>query len=413
MVKKRVAALCSCVIAVGCADDPSDLPGREEGAEIRIALVPTIEPVPGDLRVGFVAYQEGDGEWKLMPGDGGIYKVRIKEERYGIAVACLPSTSSFIFAPTRIHYSTVSETTEHFYPLCFVPRALNPINVVGTASGLGALELGRLETADGSFAEISGNGPFTLGGPRGKYPLFSLVRPQGSSARTYTRVARLPDLDFSNPPQLAVDFSQGDAPVTSPLNLPPGVTNVSVLSSVLRETSITARMTSSGARYTSVPASQLREGDLIRISVIPPDDPEHARTSYNYTSAPGPVDVTFLPKLVMSAPTVPPTGPRRLAVELPEPSGTFEISELDVNAHTIANNQQVDHSATMSTGWRSASPRTYSFPDFSALPGYTAEMGLLQSVAIGWRVLRRERNKGPVTAGSSRHETMRMGTIAR
>jgi hypothetical protein len=87
-MRQRVSAMGACVLVgiAGCGNAMS----RPDGAHmLTIELFRTNGFVAGDTQnATFLAVQDGDGAWATIAGDGGVYRVPLASDRYGVAIGC-------------------------------------------------------------------------------------------------------------------------------------------------------------------------------------------------------------------------------------------------------------------------------------------------------------------------------------
>ncbi len=96
------------LLSAGCGRGP----GGGGGTEVTVRLLDFF----GRPAYGFVAYQVGDGPWRVLPqgADGGFrFTLPAGEDRYGVAVSCAePSTPLYAWATgLRVYQLTAEETT--------------------------------------------------------------------------------------------------------------------------------------------------------------------------------------------------------------------------------------------------------------------------------------------------------------
>ncbi len=406
---------------VGCAGDDVPEPEPEPEPELETEITFNVLSEYGvfdSRRVAFVAYQEGDGEWKSMPGQGGVYKARITSTRYGVAVGCSPREllNGDTANDVVVHQTTVGETKNITESQCYVtefaptPPVTRTISVM--PSGLAAGESGILFLRK-NLVSVSDNNPRDATVvPASSLVLASIVR--SVNGRGFlARVKRLPDVDLATATSLAVDFSQTVALVSWPLTLPAGAPVVSVTSSLRRGADFaTIPMQGTTTEFQAFPASELREGDFIRIKATTDDGGMNGRESFFYMGSPGPANMALPAQWSLPAPTVPRTGKRLLSLELPDGTSAFPIVDLRIRASTSNSGLTVAHNAMLSGAWRGLGARTYVFPDLSAIPGYSATMSLQDGSEVTWSMSRDELNTREHVSGRIVHTTTQGGVIA-
>lgn len=171
-------------------------------------------------------------------------------------------------------------------------------------------------------------------------------------------------------------------------------------------------MLGTATEFQSVPASELREGDSIRIMVSTDDGGMNGRQSFFYMGSPGPATMALPTHWSLPDPTVLSTGKRLLSLELPDGTSAFPIVDLRISASTSSGGLTVAHNATLSGAWRGAGAKTYVFPDLSAIPGYSASMDLQTGAEVTWSMSRDELNTRAFVAGRILHSTTQGGVIA-
>lgn len=393
---KRLDVLFAALIAAGCGDvtmmSPDGAIPDTESPPQEITVT-TYSPESyalngGAVRVNLVAYQDGDGEWQAMSGANGVYKASVRSKRYGVAVACTPHpyyADAIQHAFVRVQHTTIDETTAIEEQVCFDPGrprtiAITVIGDVGTGSAL-------IESA--SFTTIQAPGSISMSAPAGRFPVFGLTLPGGTS-RLPVKVVRAQDVDTSIHSPVLVDLAQAVAPVSYPLTLPPELPSVSVTSYLRNDQGLFARMPASAAAYYTVPAEMFHAEDLLRVSAFTSESETSSRTSVRYLAKAGPLQVDFGAPIAAAPPTF-----SRGAQLLPTFSFTTGRTSLPIvsyflSAKAMTDTAEVTLDASVSSGWLAgATEVTYAYPDLSALKGWLGGMAL-PGGPVSWRVDRIE-----------------------
>lgn len=398
-MKKKVFAVSSVLAALaGCPKDPTP------GTEVSLRLFPAGGLAGGSLKVAFVAYQDGNGTWQRMPGSDGTYRAVVLDERYGVAVGCLPQEFEPGTSPYNtlsIQHLTIDESTEVEDLSCYTAQATGG-TVTGTVTGLLEGEIGNVQSGSFSFADADETGAFTLSAGPGTHPLFGVTRVPPASLFTPARITRGADLTIPATGPITVDFSDAVAPVSFPVTWPAGAQPVGGVTSTVRRGaySIAARMRgpSNGASYNTVPASMVQPGETIRLTAISSDDVDAARTSILYLGEPGPLTVELAESLSLSAPTIPDTGRRLAHFEFPVPGSSYPIIDHRFDINTYSETDSVSHYVTLSRGWVGSRAVSYDMPDLSGIPGYVGTLDLQPGEAT-WSLGRDEINTREFIAG--------------
>lgn len=320
-------------------------------------------------RVAFVAYQEGDGEWKSMPGEGGVYKARITSTRYGVAVGCSPREllNGGTASDVVVHQATVGETRTISESRCYTTEIEPPPPVTRMIrvmpSGLVDGEFGAINLMNASLGTFN-NEPMDVSVVPGQSPVFASILRFINGRGFVARVKRLPDIDLATATSLAVDFGQTIAPISWPLTLPAGAPVDSVTSSVRRGANFgTPSMLGTATEFQSVPASELREGDSIRIMVSTDDGGMNGRQSFFWSCRP------------------------------PAPHGLSGACDHGVaDALVVARSDGAEHGQALAiaraTGWHQRLPdrrSAHQCIDVEWWPDSGAQRNALRSVARRWR----------------------------
>lgn len=398
-MKKKVFAVSSLLAALaGCPKDPTP------GTEITLRLIPQSGLAGGALKVAFVAYQDGNGAWQRMPGSDGSYRAVVLDERYGVAVGCLPQEFEPGTSPYNtlsIQHLTIDESTEVEDLSCYTATSTRG-EVNGTATGLQADERGVIQSGSFDFAQVDSSGAFTLSAEMGTHPLFGLAYVPPAPMTAPVRVVRGADLTIPATGPISVDFSGAVAPVSYPVTWPAGVTDVLGVTSTVRRGaySIAARMRgpSDGTSYNTVPASMLQAGETIRVTAIAPQDVDSSRLSILYLGAPGPLTVELAEPISPPAPTIPATGRRLAHFEFPAPGSSYPIIDHRFDINTYSDTTSATHYVTLSRGWVGSRAVSYDMPDLSGIPGYVDTLDLQPGEAT-WTLSRDEVNTREFVAG--------------
>lgn len=384
-------------LLAGCGDDggdPGELPGPVDQT-ITLAVVPSAELAAngGEVHVGFVAYQDGDGPWLPMTASGDLYQATVTSKRYGVAVGCtqhvLPGTTlaaTFI----SLQHATVAEATALSDFSCV--DVAKGSRLSGTATGLPtATSVFRLGTGEGSSntsARADGFSVAVRAAPLDVVGYFDGGSPAAS------KVVRLAAVDPKSGAPLHFDFAAAAAPQTFPVTAPAGAQ--ALVSAHVRTSAggqyLHLWSTAGQLSYTTMPRSLLRAGDLIRVGITA-TQAGASQESFLYLAEPGPAALTFGPTF---SPTAAPAtaGTSRSASFAFGPSwNTLPLVDYQLTASTRVGQTLTWHTATVSLGWlQDQGAAEYRLPDLSALPGFASTMALPSGVPLRWQVARTERS---------------------
>lgn len=413
---KRVGRSSLLMLAAACGGDdidpsglPGDLPNNNTEITFTVYLANEVAKNEGDVFVGFVAYQDGDGPWQLMPGANGVHTARIAGKRYGLAVGCLPPPPGVLLplaATVSVHQSTTDETTSLRDLSCYQPRRSKPVTIVATGDAgqdtmwvQSTYPTPRLVTTQ----------PISMSAPVGKFSVFGLTVPPGGLYTSPRKIVRAQDVDSSIDSPVLVDFSRAVEPILQPLNLPPGAP-VSARSVVINQTSYIS-MIATSTSYRTIPTSMLRAGDLIRVSASTSNG-SHSTYSSEYFAAPQPVSLTFGERIRAAPPTLTTIGAQRL------PTYSFSTIETmlpfvdyTMSIFTGDSLDRVTLFASMSPAWiGDVTEVIYPFPDFSTLNGWMPSMAL--GMGGIWQVSCDEFSTREIVVGRRVLSSIEQGEIA-
>lgn len=393
------------------APPPDGSPVEDEGTEITMTVysAAALAQDGGTTFVALVAYQDGAGPWQAMTGAAGVYRARVKDPRYGVAVACVPRQleGGVREGDVSVWHSTTAEQVDLKDLSCV--SAGTPRTITGAA--IGDLGLGTFEIQSaGNVRHDATNREFAIPAPTGRFPVFGVAFQRSTTVPA--KVVRAPDVDTAVGGAVSVDFDQAVPPKPYPLTVVGGAATPTVSTSVRNGDLFFARMDGSPTEYLSVPPTLLRGGDLVRLYVVTVDSLLLWRSSLLYLGTPGPATIDFATPFAVAAPTL--TQGTQLLPTFSLPTGgttqpfvdySFRVSTSDDEAYTRL-------VASFSSGWLgTAGPVTYSYPDLSGVAGWDEGMALGAGRPVDWSATRVEMSTREFVAGRKVYSSMSNGTV--
>jgi hypothetical protein len=374
--------------AVGAAGtgpiDAGDSDGGATGVVPTEVTATIYELVP--VTPPWVAYQDGDGAWQRLTGDDGVFKFQVKDQRYGIAVACdeLGERGQSV----KILHATVAETVAPRMD-CAVDAANPTDSVSGTVRGVPPgygssvtvlWSTDFLDTGNGDYRLTTRSGLRDVVAAQGMY-----FTPMGT---TLHRLILLRDREISST-GTAFDFdfaAQGFDLTGTGEGAVAGVASGEGLSTDV--TYETPRRTGlslfSGNAPTFafplIPEAERRTGDLYAISAYA-SSAVQTRSATTFRVRSSTVELSLPPANSTSAVDLIGTSPYiRFTATLPHAS---DAAWFEVRYSNFADNAVRSWSSIVTPGWVS-SQRTYSLPDLNAVAGWDNSRGLVgASTPIG------------------------------
>jgi hypothetical protein len=411
-------------IATGCGSDgprPAadasvsiDAP-VDSSAPIDAAPVPapiTIRTfTPGVGRVGptanatLVAFQDGDGPWTALAGNGGVYQAITDTGRYAVAIGCAGDLPT-----VEVHYASVMDTTELNADGCFAPPSVKVSVALG---GLPDGEVGEVWFGSEIVALVNPPpDPVDFDVRRGMVDVFVRARKAGIP----TKVFRGPRLDLQADQLLVLNLEAlGVAPQSRSLSL----SNRDPVETVRVHTSHATPLSQVqwpvvtrdfGAAdpdtYLTLPDSVLKPDDVSNITVTgtrtTSDDRQIQRIVRAAMKSPGALTLA-LPAIAYApiAPTVDKATVPRATVTIPIVADAQKTVSYTVSLSTTEplppDGNGGPHTLTLQvrSGWAGAqSSVTIVTPDLSSLPGWAAAMALVSGAEMRWTIQRNDSNLG-------------------
>lgn len=406
------APVAGCVIAegeVGQGGEDQEL--LAAAREISLRVVPETGLGAGSLHLGFVAYQDGDGAWRKMTGADGVYKARVRNRRYGVAVGCTRAQYPGVeqaWSGVSIQYSTVQEKTSLTDLACYSAVPVPEHVVSGTATGLLPGEQAVIQSGFFVSAPVDAAGAFSFTAPAGSAPILGMS--YATNALLPSRVMRAPNVDTTTDPVISVDFTNAVAPSVQPMMTPAG--EAPYVTSVVRnglETFFGRMRAPSATSYSAVPASLLRQGDLIRVSASFADETT-TRSFITYFAQPSPATIETPPAFTATV-TDSTSGNRRPSFSFAHNRGTLAIGSYYLDASTWGDTFYTSAAVNMSRDWLGRSRQVaYQLPDFSAMAGWSADMALLPG-ELSWTAQRSEQTTEDFVPGRKSYTSSSYGYI--
>lgn len=371
------------------ADGPrgADAAGAD-AAQTRLTVrVHRVEPLTGDDTVPgqFLVFQDGDGPWQLLTGNGGVYTTEVVSDRYGIGHGCV--VPALRYTRLQLIHATTAERTEIDLEACEGPARTRRLDV--SVSGLGADQTVAVRTRFGGLTARTNGGSSVLL-PAEATEAVAVV----TTSSVPVRYARLGALAAQGDLALSVDAATVGMPAQAvPLAVPAlapdeaaTVATHSVILGGVPYDLVTGRLrTTAPTSYPAPPVGFLAAGDLqvrrynllsasrqrMVTATVSEATPWAPQLPAPYTAAaPTLTAQPFLRPTFEVTPLAPGGGAITsylLAAESSNPSGTITSSAIVV---------------ALSSGWVGAGPVTYQVPDLTGLPGWNAALAVPARQAV-------------------------------
>jgi hypothetical protein len=355
-----------------------------------------------------VAFQDGDGLWRVLTGTGGVYHATVTSRRYGVAVGCTVPFHTGI----SLYYQSVIDTPNVFADGC--PSDTNLVHVSVDVQGLQGEQRGEVWIGSEVGVEVNGM-PAQIDALKGSADMFirSYTTDADTGARILGKLYRGPTLDLQTNQDLKVDLDTlGRPPESHPLSLvglkPAGsaAETVQVHSSYATPFSLLQWPlftqdfgTMKPDSYVTIDAAQRQSDDISNITATASGTTTDGRSYARYvrfamktpasqtlglpviwTATAPTLDRTPTPKVTMTIPITPPT------LDISDYHASFSTNDANVLPHTLT--------VFVRPGYANGqSPLTITTPDLSGLPGWSAEMGLVATADLDWSLEWDDRNK--------------------
>jgi hypothetical protein len=337
----------------------------------------------------WIAYQDGDGPWQLLPGTGGLYQFTVPSGKYGIAAACI-GTSKTEILQLQATTAELGQPSMGCSSASFPPPGGFRVSV--QVNGISPDESTLL--AMGGHEVFSTRGPYDISDViAGTYDLVVAkgIGGQGSPFSPTSFVLQR-DLRVTGDAMVGVDFAaQGVAPAPRTLTVVGGAAGEQLGA---KAALLAARGTgfpladTSGASltYPSMPPSALRPGDLHALVAEAEDRTVNgSRSSTRLVSTPGDVAITLPPALASAAVSKEAVSPYvRLRTDFGPYAGA-QIYYLGYSYYPTSAARIKNWSVLFTAGWLGSSA-SYTLPDLSAQSGWQAEWGHQPGTSIEWSV---------------------------
>lgn len=393
------------------ADPPAD-PPPAVGTEVVVTTYPAdvLSRDGGSVHVGFVAIQDGDGPWRALTGTGGVYRARITNRRYGVALGCKGhALGSFTESGIGISYYTTDETTAPLDYSCFVSAA--PRTITGTITGELAGNLAQVQVDSLNRVTPDADGRFQVSTRTGRMAVFGLARPPGNTPSNPTLMVRAPDIDTATTASVRVDFSRAVAITSYPLTIPSRPGFVAVRSGVRTNGALYAQMDGTTTSYRAAPSSLLLPGDLLRLTATHSDLSSY-EISTTYLGQARAASLDFGKPLAADTTTVARAGRRVPVFTFTAAGATFSTAFYAGNASTSLGTESRSSYVRFSRAWLGGDREvSYTFPDLSNIPGWEASMELHPDIELSWEISRNEYSSAAVSDGQVSYSVGRYGMI--
>jgi Bacterial Ig-like domain len=407
-----------------------ETPGSSPTSSATLTML-TVQPEqPGEplpligTNVEWVAFQDGNGPWKVLEGSGGTYPFQVtnKAGKYGIVFVCPKPTGTPPYmpipetAPTlEIRLFTLADVKAPRFG-CNIPfqnpNQVSPntktVRFSGAIKGLEATEYATFQTQRGSVFSntITINDSFSQMLPQGIYSVVVGKRNRSASGAAdfttpYSKVIIERDLNLNADTKLDFDFAtQGFVPATKSLNFN-GLQKDEQL--YVGGGTLYGNATVGLSNYSSFP-SGASSGTMAVIpeSLLGPDDGYVVNSYTNGRQGQDQIGRSIFKsgKIWTSSLTLPavPVVQFTMASEVPYARPNFkfdqtisvgDLMQLQLSEDTYAASGQTigRHiwNIAASGNWFNAQ-QTFIAPDFSGLSGWNAGLGFKKIADMGWSV---------------------------
>jgi hypothetical protein len=332
-------------------------------------------PVNADL----VAIHDGDGEaeWAVVTGIGGVYHATVAGPRYAVAIGCLEGNTNLL-----LYYQAVSDATELDAAGC---SSRDLLHVAVTLTGIGNTEGVRVWIGNATAAG-HGTTPVDLEVPRGAADVFAAV---GAGPLLY----RGPTLDVQADQRLQYDVTTLATPAeTHPVTLDGVETGESVSVDSFYATtngrfrSIAERKFADGnASYITVSAATRQSDDVSTVvaSGVRQGATSSSREVASSFVTPGPLTLELPPDWSALPPIMLEGAVPRAKVTFPVTPSRLGTADYEMLVSTVQPPRTL--TAVVEQGWiGDQTSVTITTPDLSKLPGWLPEMGLTPNIPVEW-----------------------------
>lgn len=349
-----------------------------EGGPQRTRVTLRAQPVD----VVWAAFQDGSGAWQRLSGSNGVYTFDVAN-RYGVVAVCADSADADTFV--HVLQATVDEVTE--LPVdCqpYAPRTMYQVSgTVGGVTGAAYVTVG-VSTSFSSFTSPTSAPTYNTSLPPGTYDFLAFRGTGSSSDFSFDRMVIDRDVVVAGDLKHDVDVSLGGFAAAGPshvdlLGAEPGevlLTEVDYRTS--RGTSVPIAQTSTaGLDYPLIPDAARVQGDLYNmkggVSTPGGTGAYTSRGAARYLATPGIVGLTLPPAFNPTATRMGSTPYVRIRASLPAAAWA---SWFGLEYRTVQGAISKQWTTAITVGWLSGAT-SYEMPDFSTLPGWTQDFGLI------------------------------------
>ena len=333
---------------------------------------------------GLVAYQDGDGPWQAVTGNGGVYTFTVSAARYGLFAACLRNDGS---AFVSIGYFAVSDGGARFGLDACTGGAADeegPATVSGTIRN--APEGDAVFISDGlTRTTVSVPGPYSIAALPGAGTLVVLEVARTGMVLVPTTFVDGQTLDID----LAAKFSLAEADLTLDLSGADYHMQTRYIDATGGQHRVDDNQTASGfvaTRYRAVPAEHLSGGinTLFELTV----DVDTARQVTRAFTTPVAQALDLPASFRLAAPpqivTVDPYPIAQATLPTRAGASHYTVTYERTSAQSLTTSSWT---LTYSAAWADAladSALVSRFPDLSGLPGWQEAFGLGDTGTIFW-----------------------------
>jgi hypothetical protein len=400
-------------MVMGCGESEPETGDRaSETKKISVFLVDGKGDVraPDAVTTPLALFQDEDGAWQPMQRVDNAFVAELEGERYGVAIGCAPAAGDSTSTKIQIQHATVSERDIVLMPACVPSLERTRAELAVAVSGLGAAETALMHAGrDHLSVDRNGTHDFEVAPEtRELFATAGTVTPLGHGLfRHRVRTAlRLRDLDPAMS-SAALDFGgAGLAPVHHRVVMH-GSPVAGIVKSFLETPSGRYGMGSELDELATLPAAARGEGDRPRLQFSTGQTLPEQSLAYTPTNEALEQDDPIA--LALGAPFRP-SAPLLLTTQRLRPVFLFFPIESNLASEglTVEYFLRISDEAarrsfeiSMTEAWvAESSPVAYKMPDFSLLPGWTAQLEMESSAELSWHMARVEQSGATGAAGT-------------
>lgn len=387
------------VSAAACSKGPSPSSDAATGSMVDALAPATITLTNQQLsgaavNAGLVAFQDGDGAWRAVTGNAGVYAISVAQQRYSLLVACERTTGAPLAYVTIRHYAVSDGAALYASDNCNTGNAPR-VTISGTVAGVAMTDTATISDGVSSFG-----GTFTswqLGAVAGAGSLLGVRYTDGRAVGlVFQRV------NFAEGATFPLDFAAQVFPAESDVTVDPTASNPAMFTTYVDEHGGSYTIDSTLAAvptYRALPADRVGDG-LSSLQLLSSASGAF-RQVVHYFKTPTAQTLTLPAAYLPAAPAVVATAPYAMpAMTLPTEAAA---SYYDVGFSAMIKGGAADESRfwdlIYSAAWvGDASSIAVEVPDLTAIPGWSGQWGLPNTATGVSRQWNASVQIGPATA---------------